>query len=63
MADSLDFPARLGSLTKGRGVLSASFAGYQEAPENVAAQRKRSGVNPLDQAKFILAARSALTAT
>ncbi|WP_420869764.1 hypothetical protein [Cohnella ginsengisoli] len=63
VADSLDFPARLGSLTKGRGVLSASFAGYQEAPENVAAQRKRSGVNPLDQAKFILAARSALTAT
>ncbi|SFB46556.1 ribosomal protection tetracycline resistance protein [Cohnella sp. OV330] len=63
VADSLDFPARLGSMTKGRGVLSASFAGYQEAPEDVAVQRKRSGVNPLDQAKFILAARSALTAT
>ncbi|MFC3804115.1 GTP-binding protein [Cohnella sp. GCM10012308] len=63
VADSLDFPARLGSMTKGRGVLSASFAGYQEAPADVEAQRKRSGVNPLDQAKFILAARSALTAT
>ncbi|MDG0811664.1 translation factor GTPase family protein [Cohnella rhizosphaerae] len=63
VADSLDFPARLGSMTKGRGVLSASFAGYQEAPAGVAAERKRSGVNPLDQARFILAARSALSAT
>lgn len=62
VADSLDFPARLGSMTKGRGVLSAAFAGYQEAPEGVDAKRKRSGVNPLDQAKYILAARSALTA-
>ncbi|WP_217597347.1 translation factor GTPase family protein [Cohnella sp. GbtcB17] len=63
VADSLDFPARLGSMTKGRGVLSASFAGYQEAPAGVAAERKRSGVNPLDQARFILAARSALSVT
>ncbi|CAI6081647.1 elongation factor G [Cohnella sp. JJ-181] len=63
VADSLDFPARLGSMTKGRGVLSAAFAGYQEAPEGVQAERRRSGVNPLDQAKYILAARSALTAT
>lgn len=62
VADSLDFPARLGSLTKGRGVLSASFAGYREAPEDVRAERRRSGVNPLDQARYILAARSALTA-
>ncbi|MEK0313519.1 translation factor GTPase family protein [Cohnella sp. 56] len=62
VADSLDFPARLGSMTKGRGVLSASFAGYQEAPEGVQAERRRSGVNPLDQARYILAARSALSA-
>jgi len=62
VADSLEFPARLGSMTKGRGVLSAVFAGYQEAPEGVDAKRKRSGVNPLDQAKYILAARSALSA-
>ncbi|AFH63940.1 GTP-binding protein [Paenibacillus caseinilyticus] len=61
VATSLDFPSRLGSLTKGRGVLSTSFAGYQEAPPDVRAERPRRGVNPLDQAKYILAVRSALS--
>lgn len=60
VATSLDFPARLGSLTKGRGTLSASFAGYQESPPDVRAERRRRGVDPRDQAKYILAARSAL---
>ncbi|MBB6669848.1 elongation factor G [Cohnella nanjingensis] len=62
VATSLDFPARLGSMTKGRGVLSTFFAGYQESPQDADATRNRRGVNPLDQAKYILAARSALTA-
>ncbi|WP_426446639.1 GTP-binding protein [Paenibacillus sp. S-38] len=61
VATSLGFPSRLGSLTKGRGVLATSFAGYQEAPPDVRAERPRRGVNPLDQAKYILAARSALS--
>ncbi|MFB9326803.1 GTP-binding protein [Paenibacillus aurantiacus] len=60
VATSLDFPARLGSLTKGRGTLAASFAGYQESPPDVRAERRRRGVDPRDQAKYILAARSAL---
>ncbi|MCC3375082.1 translation factor GTPase family protein [Cohnella sp. REN36] len=62
VATSLDFPARLGSMTKGRGVLSTSFGGYQESPPDVDAERKRRGANPLDQARYILAARSALSA-
>jgi ribosomal protection tetracycline resistance protein len=57
---SLDFPKRLASLTKGRGTLTSTFKGYQESPPDVIAERKRIGVNPLDQAKFILAARKAL---
>lgn len=61
VATSLDFPARLGSMTKGRGILSAYFAGYQPCPPDVRAERPRRGVNPLDQAKYILAARSALS--
>jgi ribosomal protection tetracycline resistance protein len=60
VATSLDFPARLGSMTKGRGTLSAFFHGYRECPPDVEAERLRRGVNPLDQAKYILAVRSAL---
>lgn len=60
VATSLDFPARFGSLTKGRGVMSTVFAGYEECPEGVQAERTRTGVNPLDQAKYILYVRKAL---
>ena len=60
VATSLDFPKRLASLTKGRGTLISSFKGYQDSPPDVVAERTRIGVNPLDQAKFILAARKAL---
>jgi translation elongation factor EF-G len=60
VATSLDFPARFGSLTKGRGVLSTSFAGYRECPADVQAERVRRGVNPLDQSKYILSVRKAL---
>ncbi len=63
VATSLDFPARLGSMTKGRGVLTTFFAGYQECPADVEAERIRVGVNPLDTAKYILAVRSAITST
>ncbi len=60
VATSLDFPARFGSLTKGRGVLSTFFAGYRECPPDVKAERARRGVNPLDQSKYILSVRKAL---
>lgn len=60
VATSLDYPVRLASLTGGRGVFSARPAGYQEAPPDVAAERKRVGVNPLDRAKYILSVRGAL---
>ncbi|MDF2838272.1 MAG: GTP-binding protein [Paenibacillus sp.] len=60
VATSLDFPARFGSMTKGRGILSTSFAEYRESPPDVKAERMRRGVNPLDQSKFILYMRKAL---
>ena len=61
VATSLDFPARLGSLTKGRGTLTTFFGGYQDCPPDVEATRRRRGVNPLETAKFILATRNALS--
>lgn len=63
VATSLDFPARFGSLTKGRGALSTFFAGYRECPPDVEAERVRRGVNPLDQSKYILSVRKALSSS
>jgi ribosomal protection tetracycline resistance protein len=60
VATSLDYPTRLGSLTGGRGVLSTRFAGYQECPLELGAPCPRRGIDPRDQAKYILAARKAL---
>lgn len=61
VATTLDFPARLGAMTKGRGTLTTFFAGYRECPPDVDVSRTRRGVNPLDEAKFILAMRNALS--
>ncbi|QHW32422.1 TetM/TetW/TetO/TetS family tetracycline resistance ribosomal protection protein [Paenibacillus rhizovicinus] len=61
VATTLDFPARLGAMTKGRGTLTTFFAGYRECPPDVDVSRQRRGVNPLDQAKYILAVRNALS--
>ncbi|MGE5673078.1 MAG: GTP-binding protein [Mycobacterium leprae] len=60
VATSLDYPVRLNSMTGGRGVLTTRFAGYQPAPLDVKATRDRTGVNPLDRAKYILSVRGAL---
>jgi ribosomal protection tetracycline resistance protein len=60
VATSLDYPAHLGMVTGGRGVLTTRYGGYQPAPTDVHATRDRIGVNPLDRAKFILAMRGAL---
>ena len=61
VATSLDFPARLGSMTRGRGTLTTYFDGYQVCPPDVRAERTRRGVNPLDTSKYILATRKALS--
>ncbi|WP_206023680.1 GTP-binding protein [Saccharibacillus alkalitolerans] len=57
---SMDYSASLRSFSGGKGVMTASFEGYQEAPEGTEASRPRIGINPLDEAKYILSARSAL---
>ncbi|MEK4062971.1 MULTISPECIES: GTP-binding protein [Paenibacillus] len=60
LATSLDYPVTLSSYTKGRSTFTSFFAGYEECPPDVTAERIRRGVNPLDQAKYILSVRKAL---
>ena len=55
---SFDFPTRLAALSGGRGALTMRVSRYQECPE--IHECPRAGVNPLDTAKYILAARNAL---
>ncbi|MNV97567.1 elongation factor G [compost metagenome] len=60
LAESMEYSVILGSLTKGRGTIITFFAGYEECPADIKAERPRRGVNPLDQAKYILSVRKAL---
>ncbi|MGG4127845.1 translation factor GTPase family protein [Paenibacillus illinoisensis] len=61
LASSMDYPVKLRSETGGLGVLVTSFAGYQDCPPDVKPLRKRRGVNPLEQSKYILSVRNAIT--
>jgi len=61
VATSLDYPVKLSAMSGGRGVIASAFGGYEPCPPDVRAERKRRGVNPLDQAKYILAVRKALS--
>ena len=58
-ASSLDYPIQFASETGGRGSMSTSMYGYRECPETGHTMPRR-GVDPLDTAKYILAARNAL---
>ena len=60
VAASLDFPTRLQMLTGGRGQLSLRLLGYRDCALSEGQTCERRGVNPLDTAKYILAARNAL---
>jgi len=59
-ATSLEYHIRLGSLSGGTGRMTTRFGGYRECPEQKEISRPRIGVNPLDTATYILAARGAL---
>ena len=61
VATSLEYPVKLRSMTGGRGVMSSSYAGYQACPPDVHVDRPRRGVDPLDQSKYILSVRNALS--
>ena len=58
-AASMNYPIQFASETSGRGSMSTSMHGYRECPES-GHTMPRIGVDPLDTAKYILAARNAL---
>ncbi len=60
LASSMDFPARLPSLSGGRGLLFTSFDGYEPVPHGEGYEIPYRGVSPLDRAKYILFKRGAL---
>lgn len=57
---SMDYPTVLASVTGGRGSMSTSLHGYRECPVELGSTAPRTGTDPLDTARYILAARSAL---
>ncbi len=59
-ATSLDYPAALAAYTAGRGAMAARLKGYEPVDLSLGATCPRRGVDPLDTARYILAARKAL---
>ncbi len=59
-AESLDYPSQFASVTGGKGSMSTDLHGYRECPMELGSTAPRRGVDPLDTARYILAARSAL---
>ena len=59
-AASMDYPVRFASVTGGRGSMSTSLLGYRECPPELGSTAPRRGGDPLDTARYILVARSAL---
>ncbi len=62
LAPRLDFPARIASLTGGRGTFCAVPAGYAPCPPGEGTDIPYRGISPLDKAKYILYKRGALGA-
>ena len=60
VATSLDYPIEFRSITSGRGLFTAKFHEYQPCPIGTSITTPYRGVCPLDRAKWILHARSAL---
>lgn len=59
-AECADFPVRFQRITGGRGSLLSRLKGYREVTSGEIHTCERRSVNPLDTAKYILAARNAL---
>ena len=59
-ATSLEYPTTLAAYTGGRGAMAAQLKGYEPVDLSLGATCPRRGVDPLDTARYILAARKAL---
>lgn len=61
VAESADFPARISSITGGRGVMNTYFDGYEICPLNEGQETPFRGVSPADMEKYILHKRGAIS--
>jgi ribosomal protection tetracycline resistance protein len=62
VATSLDFSRKLNSITSGKSRLRLQFYGYDTCPKGEGVVRDYKGVNPLDEAQWILHRRGAYKA-
>ncbi|MGB0897160.1 MAG: GTP-binding protein [Flavobacteriaceae bacterium] len=62
VATSLDLSIKLNSITSGKNRLLVQFYGYDRCPEGQGKSRDYRGVNPLDEAQWILHRRGAYKA-
>ncbi len=60
VATSLDYPAKLSSITGGKGKFKTAFTGYRPCPLELGKTTPFRGISPLDRAKYILKARKAI---
>jgi ribosomal protection tetracycline resistance protein len=60
VASSLDYSAKLSSITGGKGKFKTKFSCYRECPIELGATTEFRGISPLDRAKYILKARKAI---
>ncbi len=60
VATSLSYATTLASITGGRGAMSVRLNGYRDCSLELGATSPRRSVDPLDESKYILAARNAL---
>ena len=60
-ADSMNYPSELAALSGGRGAMSVQLHSWRPCPLEQGATAPRLGIDPLDTAQYILAARSALS--
>jgi len=60
LSTSLDFPAKLNTITAGKGRLIKRFSAYRECELEYGETTPYRGISPLDRAKWILKARKAI---
>lgn len=60
LATSLDFPVKLSSRSGGKAKISTKFHSYKPCTDEQGVIRPFKGINPLDEAKYILKARKAI---
>jgi len=61
VASSLDYPVKLSSRSGGRAKIKTRFHSYHQCADVFGVTKPFKGISPLDEAKYILKARKALT--